>query len=50
LLLTRRSDKKRLWPEFWDGSVASNVFIGEIYEHASMRRLREEIELVTDEV
>jgi isopentenyl-diphosphate Delta-isomerase len=50
LLLTRRSDKKRLWPGFWDGSVASHVFRGEDYEHASMRRLREEIGLVTDQV
>lgn len=50
LLLTRRSDKKRLWPGFWDGSVASHVFRGEDYEHASIRRLREEIGLVTDDV
>ena len=26
LLLTRRSGRKRLWPGFWDGSVASHVF------------------------
>ncbi len=50
LLLTRRSDKKRLWPGFWDGSVASHVFRGEDYELASIRRLREEIGLVTDQV
>ncbi len=50
LLLTRRSDQKRLWPGFWDGSVASHVFRGEDYELASMRRLREEIGLVTDQV
>ena len=49
LLLTRRSDNKRLWPGFWDGSVASHVLRGEDYEHASMRRLREEIGLVTDQ-
>ncbi len=50
LLLTRRSDKKRLWLGFWDGSVASHVFMGEDYEHASMRRIREEIGLVTEKV
>jgi isopentenyl-diphosphate delta-isomerase len=50
LLLTRRSDKKRLWPGFWDGSVASHVFRGEDYKHASIRRLREEVGLVTDQV
>ena len=49
LLLTRRSEKKRLWPGFWDGSVASHIFRGEDYELASLRRLREEIGLVTDE-
>ncbi|HYA89110.1 MAG TPA: NUDIX domain-containing protein [Nitrospirota bacterium] len=50
LLLARRSDKKRLWPGFWDGSVASHVFKGEDYEHASVRRLREELGLVTEQV
>ncbi len=50
LLLTRRSDQKRLWPGFWDGSVASHVYKGEDYELASMRRLREEIGLMTDQV
>jgi isopentenyl-diphosphate delta-isomerase len=50
LLLTRRSDKKRLWPGFWDGSVASHVLRGEDYELASIRRLREEIGLATEQV
>lgn len=43
LLLTRRSDKKRLWPGFWDGSVASHVYRGEDYLEASRRRLAEEL-------
>ena len=50
LLLTRRSDKKRLWPGFWDGSVASHVLRGEDYELASIRRLKQEIGLATDQV
>jgi len=50
LMLTRRSDKKRLWPGFWDGSVASHLLKGEDYEVASMRRLKQEIGLVTDHV
>jgi len=50
LLLTKRSNKKRLWPGFWDGSVASHVFMGEDYKQASMRRLREEIGVVTAQV
>jgi isopentenyl-diphosphate delta-isomerase len=43
LLLTRRSVKKRLWPGFWDGSVASHLFSGEDYVQASIRRLRQEL-------
>ncbi len=49
LLLTRRSNKKRLWPGFWDGSVASHLHRGEDYERASIRRLREELGLLTEE-
>lgn len=43
LLLTRRSAEKRLWPGYWDGSVASHVLEGEDYVQASRRRLREEL-------
>jgi isopentenyl-diphosphate delta-isomerase len=50
LLLTRRSDKKRLWPGFWDGTVASHVLKGEDYEQASRRRLVQEIGLTTDSI
>jgi isopentenyl-diphosphate delta-isomerase len=50
LLLTKRSDKKRLWPGFWDGTVASHVFKDEDYEQASRRRLVQEIGLMTDAV
>jgi isopentenyl-diphosphate delta-isomerase len=50
LFLTRRSPKKRLWPGFWDGTVASHVRKGEDYGQASRRRLREEIGLTTDTV
>lgn len=43
VLLTKRSDKKLLWPGYWDGSVASHVKRGESYEKAARRRLKEEI-------
>ncbi len=43
LLLARRSAGKRLWPGYWDGTVASHVTKGEDYEQASRRRLAEEI-------
>lgn len=45
LVLARRSEKKRLWPGFWDGTVASHLFSGEDYAGASKRRLSEEIGL-----
>src|SRR3989338_2213539 len=32
LLLAKRSKEKRLWPGFWDMSVASHVHQGESYE------------------
>lgn len=50
LMLARRSGEKRLWPGFWDGTVASHLFMGEDYEQASRRRLAEEIGLTAGEV
>lgn len=50
LLLTRRSDQKRLWPGFWDGSAASHVFPGEDYVQASRRRVREELGIAVDDI
>ncbi len=48
LLLTRRSEGKRLWPGFWDGTVASHVIAGEDYVRATKRRLGQEIGLSAD--
>jgi isopentenyl-diphosphate delta-isomerase len=48
LLLARRSGSKRLWPGFWDGTVASHLAPGEDYITASKRRLLEELGLSTD--
>ena len=48
LLLTRRSSSKKLWPGYWDGTVASHLFKGENYEQASKRRLMEEIGLTAN--
>jgi isopentenyl-diphosphate delta-isomerase len=45
LCLTRRSHKKRLWPGFWDGSVASHLHRDEDYVQASQRRLEQELGL-----
>ena len=43
LLLARRSQEKKLWPNFWDGSIASHLHENETYEEATKRRLREEL-------
>jgi isopentenyl-diphosphate Delta-isomerase len=50
LVLARRSEKKRLWPGFWDGTVASHLLSGEDYIKASRRRLAEEIGLTAPSV
>jgi isopentenyl-diphosphate delta-isomerase len=50
LLLTRRSEGKRLWPGYWDGTVASHTKVGEDYEQASRRRVKQEIGLEAQSV
>ena len=43
LLLTRRSGSKMLWPDDWDGTVASHPREGETYVSSAERRMPEEI-------
>lgn len=43
VLLARRAPTKPLWPGHWDATVASHPRAGEGYEHASTRRLGEEL-------
>ena len=50
LYLTRRSDSKKLWPGFWDGSSASHLHQGEDYVQASRRRLREELGIAAQDI
>ena len=50
VLLAQRSMKKRLWPGFWDGTIASHVGAGEDYLRASKRRLVQELGLLTDDL
>jgi len=45
ILLTQRSERKRLWPGLWDGSVSSHVHEGERYEESAQKRLREELHI-----
>jgi len=43
LLLTKRCDKKMLWPGYWDGTVASHPRESETYVSSAERRMPEEI-------
>jgi len=43
LLLTRRSEGKMLWPNDWDGTVASHPRESETYASSAERRMPEEI-------
>lgn len=43
LLLQLRVKAKELWPERWDNSAAGHVDLGESYEDAAARELKEEV-------
>ena len=43
LLLTQRSEYKKLWPNFWDASCCTHVYENEDYEKAGERRLPQEL-------
>jgi len=43
LLLTKRSESKMLWPNDWDGTVASHPRESETYVSSAERRIPEEI-------
>ena len=45
LLLTKRSEGKMLWPNDWDGTVASHPRESETYVSSAERRIPEEIEI-----
>lgn len=49
LLLTRRSQQKKLWPGFWDGSVASHYHHNEDKQESVIKRLKFEIGLSVDQ-
>lgn len=43
LLLARRSAEKKLWPGFWDGTVASHYYKDKAETETIMERLHDEI-------
>jgi len=43
ILITKRSEKKMLWPGYWSNSVCSHPKEGESYVEAGERRLLEEV-------
>lgn len=48
LLIQKRSDDKRLWPQFWSNSCCSHPRKGERIESAALRRMQEELGIRTD--
>ena len=48
LLLTKRSEGKMLWPNDWDGTVASHPRESETYVSSAERRMPEEIGIVCE--
>jgi len=47
LLLQKRSGSKRLWPGFWSNSCCSHPRRGESMQVATLRRLRDELNIET---
>jgi isopentenyl-diphosphate delta-isomerase len=43
LMITRRSAQKRLWPGYWDGSVASHYYKDKGEHETVVKRLHDEI-------
>ena len=43
LLLTKRGDGKMLWPNYWDGTVASHPRESETYVSSAERRMPEAV-------
>ena len=45
MLIQQRSQKKLLWPGYWDCSVATHVYPHETYEDAAERGLKQELDI-----
>ncbi len=43
ILLLKRSELKKLWPNCWDGSVASHVHVDEDDNQSAVQRLKDEL-------
>jgi len=43
MLIQQRSQKKLLWPRYWDCTVATHVYPNETYEDAAERGLKQEL-------
>jgi isopentenyl-diphosphate delta-isomerase len=48
VLLQQRSAEKRLWPMYWSNTCCSHPRAGEDMEHATMRRLEQELGMQSD--
>ncbi len=50
VLLAKRSQNKKLWPNYWDCSVASHIHEMESYEDAARRRFKQELGVDSKEI
>lgn len=48
LLIQKRSHQKTLWPDYWSNSCCSHPRKGEKIENAAIRRLKEELGIITE--
>jgi len=50
LMIARRSAQKRLWPGFWDGTVASHYYKNKGAQETVVKRLQDEIGVASESV
>ena len=48
LMIARRSAQKKLWPGYWDGTVASHYFKDKPQHETAVKRLQDEIGVKTE--
>ena len=47
VMIARRSAQKKLWPGYWDGTVASHYFKDRPQQETALKRLQDEIGIIS---